>query len=217
MQMSPHNHSSLLPCHLHSIYNVAFVSIWMSFFWPICPFVCKYYSDPTLFNHFKTILLKSPSPLFVSFQMPRTTLIQLIATAIILLALLLRIRGSHACKISEFPCRAGALCLPLDKYCDGRDDCGDASDEPKYCTGNSIYYLVPGAAAQRLLFVPIPMAWPWFVGQGSFVCWWWSPIIVLPTVLFIEMRPIIRAIASIRGTLNYADRNHGSLSVVEEI
>ena len=56
-----------------------------------------------------------------------------------LLILLLRLHGSEACKISEFPCRGGALCLPLDKYCDGRDDCGDASDEPKYCTGNSNY------------------------------------------------------------------------------
>lgn len=42
---------------------------------------------------------------------------------------------TDACKISEFACRGGSLCLPLDKYCDGRDDCGDASDEPKMCTG----------------------------------------------------------------------------------
>lgn len=65
---------------------------------------------------------------------------QLSAVGFILMAGLLRIHTSHACKISEFPCRGGALCLPLDKYCDGRDDCGDASDEPKFCTGNSIYY-----------------------------------------------------------------------------
>lgn len=43
--------------------------------------------------------------------------------------------GIDACKISEFACRGGSICLPLDKYCDGRDDCGDLSDEPKFCTG----------------------------------------------------------------------------------
>lgn len=41
----------------------------------------------------------------------------------------------HTCKISEFSCRNNQLCLPLDRYCDGRDDCGDKSDEPKGCTG----------------------------------------------------------------------------------
>lgn len=75
--------------------------------------------------------------------MPRIGPVQMGAIGILLLATLLRIHSSHACKISEFPCRGGALCLPLDKYCDGRDDCGDASDEPKYCTGNSIYYINP--------------------------------------------------------------------------
>lgn len=80
-----------------------------------------------------------PPPL----QMPRIGPVQMGAIGILLLATLLRTHSSHACKISEFPCRGGALCLPLDKYCDGRDDCGDASDEPKYCTGNSIYYINP--------------------------------------------------------------------------
>lgn len=27
--------------------------------------------------------------------------------------------------------------MPLDKYCDGIDHCGDLSDEPKFCTGMS--------------------------------------------------------------------------------
>ncbi|KAG4071236.1 hypothetical protein HA402_008971 [Bradysia odoriphaga] len=49
--------------------------------------------------------------------------------------------GIDACKISEFACRGGSICLPLDKYCDGRDDCGDSSDEPKFCTVcNRTYY-----------------------------------------------------------------------------
>lgn len=50
--------------------------------------------------------------------------------------------GIEACKISEFACRGGSICLPLDKYCDGRDDCGDSSDEPKFCTGQSFYLFI---------------------------------------------------------------------------
>ena len=44
----------------------------------------------------------------------------------------------YSCRISEYPCRGGASCVPLDKYCDGKDDCGDGSDEPKFCTGKLI-------------------------------------------------------------------------------
>ena len=64
------------------------------------------------------------------------------------LILLLRMPANEACKISEFPCRGGAVCLPLDKYCDGRDDCGDASDEPKLCTGNSRIWIWVSEFAQ---------------------------------------------------------------------
>lgn len=41
----------------------------------------------------------------------------------------------RSCKVSEFACKGSGLCLPLDKYCDGIDHCGDFSDEPKFCTG----------------------------------------------------------------------------------
>ncbi|XP_055387186.1 uncharacterized protein LOC129615828 [Condylostylus longicornis] len=55
--------------------------------------------------------------------------------------LVLAIKTGYACRISEFPCRGSSLCIPLDKYCDGRDDCGDLSDEPKGCTVcNRTYY-----------------------------------------------------------------------------
>lgn len=50
-----------------------------------------------------------------------------------------------SCRVSEFPCRGGLICLPLDKYCDGKDDCGDASDEPKFCTGKhyvNVYFKI---------------------------------------------------------------------------
>lgn len=119
-----------------------------------------------------------------SLQMSGMNLVQLSAITICLLMAQLRIHGSNACKISEFPCRGGALCLPLDKYCDGRDDCGDASDEPKYCTGNSNYYPPPAEIHDHIHH-------------------WWPRIIA---ELFIEMSPTkhILAIASVCNALNCA-------------
>jgi len=38
------------------------------------------------------------------------------------------------CKsLVEFGCDNGK-CVPLSRYCDGSDDCGDESDEPMACT-----------------------------------------------------------------------------------
>ncbi|KAH8261683.1 hypothetical protein KR044_013262 [Drosophila immigrans] len=50
-----------------------------------------------------------------------------------------------ACRVSEFACKGsgsiGSICVPLDKYCDGRNDCADGSDEPKHCSVcNRTYY-----------------------------------------------------------------------------
>ncbi|XP_030374233.1 uncharacterized protein LOC115623825 [Scaptodrosophila lebanonensis] len=50
-----------------------------------------------------------------------------------------------ACRVSEFACKgslnSGNICVPLDKYCDGRSDCPDGSDEPKHCSVcNRTYY-----------------------------------------------------------------------------
>ena len=42
-----------------------------------------------------------------------------------------RIGGN--CELAEFTCRDGR-CIPLDGYCNGRDECGDSSDEPSHCT-----------------------------------------------------------------------------------
>ncbi|CAK1580186.1 unnamed protein product [Parnassius mnemosyne] len=37
------------------------------------------------------------------------------------------------CRLSELLCDTGQ-CISLDKYCNGEDDCGDKSDEPKACS-----------------------------------------------------------------------------------
>ncbi|XP_047104481.1 uncharacterized protein LOC124733414 [Schistocerca piceifrons] len=48
------------------------------------------------------------------------------------------------CRLSEFPCGGGGgggPCVALDRFCDGADDCGDKSDEPRYCSPcNRTYY-----------------------------------------------------------------------------
>ncbi|PSN40363.1 hypothetical protein C0J52_25211 [Blattella germanica] len=40
------------------------------------------------------------------------------------------------CRVSEFFCDTGQ-CVALDRFCDGEDDCGDKSDEPRYCSRES--------------------------------------------------------------------------------
>ncbi|XP_046398111.1 uncharacterized protein LOC124164924 [Ischnura elegans] len=48
--------------------------------------------------------------------------------------------GVGPCRISEFACASGK-CVRPDAFCDGRDNCGDGSDEPPYCTVcNRTYY-----------------------------------------------------------------------------
>ncbi|OAD54790.1 CUB domain-containing protein 2 [Eufriesea mexicana] len=39
----------------------------------------------------------------------------------------------NVCRPSEYLCGTGS-CIAQDKYCDGENDCGDNSDEPRYCT-----------------------------------------------------------------------------------
>lgn len=37
------------------------------------------------------------------------------------------------CRISEYQC-ANKKCVPVNRFCDGTNDCGDSSDEPRHCT-----------------------------------------------------------------------------------
>lgn len=37
------------------------------------------------------------------------------------------------CRISEYMC-TNKKCIPINRFCDGTNDCGDSSDEPRYCT-----------------------------------------------------------------------------------
>ncbi|CRK97334.1 CLUMA_CG010727, isoform A [Clunio marinus] len=37
------------------------------------------------------------------------------------------------CSISEFSCLNGK-CISASQFCDNIDNCGDASDEPRFCT-----------------------------------------------------------------------------------
>lgn len=37
------------------------------------------------------------------------------------------------CRISEYQC-SNKKCIPVNRFCDGSNDCGDSSDEPRHCT-----------------------------------------------------------------------------------
>lgn len=39
----------------------------------------------------------------------------------------------NGCSLSEFTC-INTKCIPINKYCDRVNDCGDNSDEPRFCT-----------------------------------------------------------------------------------
>ena len=42
-------------------------------------------------------------------------------------------KQSRPCAVSEHTCNNGR-CVPLNKYCNNVNDCGDGSDEPRFCT-----------------------------------------------------------------------------------
>lgn len=54
------------------------------------------------------------------------------------------------CSMSEFTC-TNTRCVPLNKYCDKVNDCGDSSDEPRFCT--SKIYIYSYIASYAFFFV----------------------------------------------------------------
>lgn len=44
---------------------------------------------------------------------------------------------NNQCSISEFTCSNGK-CINIAQFCDNYNNCGDASDEPRFCTSKFI-------------------------------------------------------------------------------
>lgn len=59
--------------------------------------------------------------------------VSMVAVAVAILTIVLVVTSTPACRRSEFPCNNGR-CVPLNRYCDAANDCGDSSDEPRFCT-----------------------------------------------------------------------------------
>ncbi|KAL1450879.1 hypothetical protein WDU94_003191 [Cyamophila willieti] len=74
------------------------------------------------------------SPLQHTPTMSPLTVWLLLSSTCITLSLqhLMTSLGSQ-CRISEYQCRNGR-CVSLDRFCNEFDDCGDKSDEPRYCS-----------------------------------------------------------------------------------
>lgn len=52
-------------------------------------------------------------------------------TSVLLLPVVLGLNTQ--CRHSEFQC-SNEKCVPLNRFCDAVNDCGDSSDEPRFCT-----------------------------------------------------------------------------------
>ncbi|XP_012259017.1 uncharacterized protein LOC105687742 isoform X2 [Athalia rosae] len=71
-----------------------------------------------------------------------------------------KVGASGSCGLAEFTCKDGR-CVPLDAYCNGKDDCGDASDEPTLCTPcNRTYHGEEGRTYKLILQGPLEVRLP---------------------------------------------------------
>lgn len=48
------------------------------------------------------------------------------------------------CRISEYQC-SNKKCIPINRFCDSSNDCGDASDEPRHCTRKFFFIILSNA------------------------------------------------------------------------
>lgn len=60
-------------------------------------------------------------------------LILLISVVVLLLMDVEEMAAASGCPLTQFRCSTGR-CVNLNVFCDGRNDCGDNSDEPPQCT-----------------------------------------------------------------------------------
>lgn len=50
------------------------------------------------------------------------------------------VAAQMTCGVDEFRCKDSGRCIPARWKCDGEDDCGDASDEPKEECGKALWW-----------------------------------------------------------------------------
>ena len=70
----------------------------------------------------------------------------------------------NTCDISEFRCPSkdgqGSLCLPMDRWCNGKDDCDNRVDEPRSCSSKSHppFFYFPIIATISLFYIRVMVA-----------------------------------------------------------
>lgn len=60
---------------------------------------------------------------------------------------------NRTCKITEFKC-ANDRCIQQNYFCNNKNDCGDSSDEPRYCTRK---YQIIQSYFSSPIFITLPI------------------------------------------------------------
>lgn len=85
----------------------------------------------------------------------------------------------NTCDISEFRCPSkdgqGTLCLPMDRWCNGKDDCDNRVDEPRSCSSEYLFFYSLFSFLGRRTKRPnkssvfVRLAWAFIAMKGPFV------------------------------------------------